>query len=146
MLKVATSYHTHLPTFAQLCKMLAARYASIWDNLTMNTKISVLLRLTFAIACLFLALGNKPPAGAQATRADVQQAIQLGQLSEFKDNQATINIQTQKQLTDLQTQQATTQAEVENIEGWEKGGFGVLTLLSVLAMFFQMRRKVRTDE
>lgn len=118
-----------------------------WTQLPMNTRISVIFRVAFVAVCLVLTLQGKPPAfgqqqGSYITPKDEAQDVQLGQLSDFKTNQQALNAATASALQRLADKEAINEGEIQNIEGWEKGGFGVLTALSVLAMFFQLKRKV----
>lgn len=128
------------------CMMLAKRVAFFeWTKLPMNLKISVVLRLTFVCVCLVMVFGNKPPMSGQThgyiSTTDAARDVSIAQLSEFKSNQQAINIETQSILKELAARQSASEAEIQSIEGWEKGGFGVLTALSILAMFFQLKKK-----
>jgi predicted PurR-regulated permease PerM len=111
----------------------------------MNTRISVVVRALFIAVCLLLILQGKPPVLAQRNEVisvkDETQDIELGKLSEFKTNQENWNSQNGQQIQALTARVDSLESNISSIEGWEKGGFGVLTALSILAMFFQLKRK-----
>lgn len=145
----ATTPHFHVAPESNSCMLPRKRFTTFesWSQLPMHTRISVVLRVAFVLVCGVLAFQGKPPAIGQPnhssyiTSKDEAQDVQLGQLSDFKSNQQAFNAATEAALQKLADKTAANEAEIQSIEGWEKGGFGVLTALSILAMFFQLKRK-----
>lgn len=141
---MATTEHFHVAPESNECMIRSKRFTSLesWAQLPMNTRISIAIRATFVIVCLVLVFQGKPPAISQSiTVKDEARDVAIGQLSEFKTNQQAFNAETEDALQKLSDKEASNEAEIQNIEGWEKGGFGVLTALSILAMFFQLKKK-----
>ncbi len=149
----ATTPQFHVAPESVSCMMPRKRFIPLesWTQLPMNTRISVVIRVAFVIVCGVLFFQGKPPAIGQQqhssyiTSKDEAQDVQLGQLSDFKSNQQAFNAATEAALQKLADKEAASEAEIQSIEGWEKGGFGVLTALSILAMFFQLKRKDKVE-
>lgn len=110
----------------------------------MPYRVSIILRVAMVAICLVFFLDGKPPAISQTliiTQRNEMRDIEIARLTDFKTNQVNWNNQAAKQIQDLSIRVDNVEQEVSNIEGWEKGGFGVLTCLSILAIFFQLRKK-----
>ena len=143
----ATTPYFHVAPESESCMLTRKRFVSFenWTHAPMNTRISVVVRALFIAVCLLLILQGKPPVLAQRNEVisvkDETQDIELGKLSEFKTNQENWNSQNGQQIQALTARVDSLESNISSIEGWEKGGFGVLTALSILAMFFQLKRK-----
>ncbi len=148
----ATEPQFHVAPESVSCMLPRKRFIIFesWSQLPMNTRISVVLRVAIVVVCGVLVFQGKPPAYSQQhanyiTSKDEAQDVQLGQLSDFKSNQQAFNAATEAALQKLADKEAASEGEIQSIEGWEKGGFGVLTALSILAMFFQLKRKDKSE-
>lgn len=137
-LSIDSSNHVAFDNSKRILSTKCFSISANWNQLTMGQKASVVLRLAMIVVCLFFMLDGRPPAHSQTNEV---RDIKIAQLTDFKDNQSSWDRQTVEQLHNLEVRVNATESEIANIEGWEKGGFGVLTALSVLAMFFQLKKK-----
>jgi hypothetical protein len=123
--------------------------ADRWKTMPFCHQISLTIKFIIFSLCLIFIFWGRPPALPEGiTSSSLQQKfddrdrdVQLGKLADFHTNQDNWNHEMALQVQELRQEVATNAAEIQSIEGWEKGGFGVLSGLSILAIFFQLKKK-----
>jgi len=117
-------------------------------GLSVNNRIAFFLRLCFLFICLFAALNGRPPALASQqsispviTTADAQQDIALTKMGEFKVNQDSWNKETGLKISELDARVRALESTQNDTKNEMRGWFSALTVLSILATFFQLRKK-----
>lgn len=116
---------------------------------SMNSKIALTLKIGVFIICAVLAFDGKPPAHAEIqwskatsiSTEDVQQDIQLSKMSEWQINQEYWNKQTSDNLKTQDEEIRAMRSDLDDTRGQQKGWFGLLTALTALSVFFQLRNK-----
>lgn len=123
----------------------------LWQRimgLSVNNRIAFFLRLCFLSICLFMALRGRPPAHAAQqnvrsviTSEDAAQDIALTRMGEFKTNQDNWNRDTGSKIGELDSRIRALESTQNDTKNEMRGWFSALTVLSILATIFQLKKK-----
>lgn len=86
-------------------------------------------------------LQGHPPASGQITLEDQSQDIQLSKLNEWRVSQESAVVRLERQNSDILTRVNNLDTDIADLQGEVKGGVGLITLLTGLAVFFQLKKK-----
>lgn len=116
----------------------------------MNVKLASLCRWTAFIVAFCFMMAGKPPGRAQekinsvpaaVSNKDEQQDIQLGKVEEWHSEQLAFNQLTDSQITAMMERENRLYESIDSIQGEITGGFALLTLLTGLGVFFQVKKR-----
>lgn len=108
-------------------------------------KIALLLRVACAVVGICLMVQGHPPATGQTIAAttlkDEQQDNRFDQADGWHIEQAATNAAVQAQIKDLVAGKEENHAAIASLQGRFEGGVALMTLMTFLAAFFQLRKK-----
>jgi hypothetical protein len=116
----------------------------------LNSKLASICRLGAFIVAFYFMIAGKPPAKAQdkpqnvitvVSNKDEQQDIQLGKVEEWHTEQQGWNQLTGSQIAAIIERENKLYESIDSIQGEITGGFALLTLLTGLGVFFQVKKR-----
>lgn len=117
-------------------------------NMSLNNKIALGLRIFCVCVGLLLMIQGHPPAIGQSSSQitstsieDEARDIKLTQIQEWHIEQAGVNALHDSEIHELQTQLNDCRSSLATLQGEVTGGIGLMTILTGLAVFFQLKRK-----
>lgn len=126
------------------------------SELSMNGKIALGLKTSVFVICAILALRGHPPAHAQQfddvpkiqhepiNNEDEQQDLTLMQMHEWHNYQIDQNRVFSDEIKLMETQQLGLRSDIDDTRGQAKGWFGLLTFLTGVSVFFQLKKSSKT--
>lgn len=129
-------------------------YMKFWElrehilTMTVNNKIALGLRVfCLGVGILLMIQGHPPASGQQSSTLnsmsveDEARDMKLTQIQEWHIEQAGINALHDAQIHELQNEAKQDASDLASFHGEVAGGVGLMTILTGLAVFFQLKKK-----